>query len=303
MQKTLTKKEIKEIILTELPGLIRKDPKTREFILQLAQERFADKKKTEDRFETLLKEIEKLRVEGEKKWEENQRRWEENQKRLEKMEEEWNKKWEENQKKWEENQRRWEENEKKWEENQRRWEENQKRLEKMEEEWNKKWEENQKKWEENQKVISEILAEIKLLHRKHDTSIGALGARWGFRAERSFRDAIKAILEESFPVKVQRYHAKDEEGLVFGRPDQIELDLIVKNGEVIVAEIKSSISKGDVATFIRKLEFYTKKEGRPVTRKLLISPMIDSSAKELAESAGIEVYGYPEEVDFQELQN
>jgi len=257
MQKTLTKKEIKEIILTELPGLIRKDPKTREFILQLAQERFADKKKTEDRFETLLKEIEKLRVEGEKKWEENQRRWEENQKRLEKMEEE----------------------------------------------WNKKWEENQKKWEENQKVISEILAEIKLLHRKHDTSIGALGARWGFRAERSFRDAIKAILEESFPVKVQRYHAKDEEGLVFGRPDQIELDLIVKNGEVIVAEIKSSISKGDVATFIRKLEFYTKKEGRPVTRKLLISPMIDSSAKELAESAGIEVYGYPEEVDFQELQN
>jgi hypothetical protein len=178
-----------------------------------------------------------------------------------------------------------------------------KRLEKMEEEWNKKWEENQKKWEENQKVINEILAEIKLLHRKHDTSIGALGARWGFRAERSFRDAIKAILEESFPVKVQRYHAKDEEGLVFGRPDQIELDLIVKNGEVIVAEIKSSISKGDVATFIRKLEFYTKKEGRPVTRKLLISPMIDSSAKELAESAGIEVYGYPEEVDFQELQN
>jgi hypothetical protein len=285
MQKTLTKKEIKEIILTELPGLIRKDPKTREFILQLAQERFADKKKTEDRFETLLKEIEKLRVEGEKKWEEmrrwwnenqkkweeNQRRWEENQKRLEKMEEEWNKKWEENQKKWEENQRR--------------------------------WEENQKKWEENQKVINEILAEIKLLHRKHDTSIGALGARWGFRAERSFRDAIKAILEESFPVKVQRYHAKDEEGLVFGRPDQIELDLIVKNGEVIVAEIKSSISKGDVATFIRKLEFYTKKEGRPVTRKLLISPMVDSSAKELAESAGIEVYGYPEEVDFQELQN
>jgi hypothetical protein len=288
MQKTLTKKEIKEIILTELPGLIRKDPRTREFILQLAQERFADKKKTEDRFETLLKEIEKLRVEGEKKWEE-MRRW-----------------WNENQKKWEENQRRWEENEKKWKENQRRWEENQKRLEKMEEEWNKKWEENQKKWEENQKkweenqkVINEILAEIKLLHRKHDTSIGALGARWGFRAERSFRDAIKAILEESFPVKVQRYHAKDEEGLVFGRPDQIELDLIVKNGEVIVAEIKSSISKGDVATFIRKLEFYTKKEGRPVTRKLLISPMIDSSAKELAESAGIEVYGYPEEVDFQ----
>ena len=243
MEKALTKKEIKEIILKELPGLIKRDAKTREFILQLAQERFADKKKTEDRFEALLQEIKSLREDSERRWQETQA------------------------------------------------------------EWNKKWQENEKRWEENQKVINQILNEIKLLHRKHDTSIGALGARWGFRAERSFRDAIKAILEESFPVSVQRYHAIDEEGMVFGRRDQIELDLIVKNGEVIIAEIKSSISKGDVATFIRKVQFYTKKEGRVVTRKLLISPMIDNSAKELAESAGIEVYGYPEEVNLQELEN
>ena len=254
MEKALTKKEIKEIILKELPGLIKRDPKTREFILQLAQERFADKKKTEDRFEALLQEIKSLREDSERRWQETQA--------------EWNKKWQETQA-----------------------------------EWNKKWQENEKRWEENQKVINQILNEIKLLHRKHDTSIGALGARWGFRAERSFRDAIKAILEESFPVSVQRYHAIDEEGMVFGRRDQIELDLIVKNGEVIIAEIKSSISKGDVATFIRKVQFYTKKEGRVVTRKLLISPMIDNSAKELAESAGIEVYGYPEEVNLQELEN
>jgi len=254
MEKALTKKEIKEIILKELPGLIKRDAKTREFILQLAQERFADKKKTEDRFEALLQEIKSLREDSERRWQETQA--------------EWNKKWQETQA-----------------------------------EWNKKWQENEKRWEENQKVINQILNEIKLLHRKHDTSIGALGARWGFRAERSFRDAIKAILEESFPVSVQRYHAIDEEGMVFGRRDQIELDLIVKNGEVIIAEIKSSISKGDVATFIRKVQFYTKKEGRVVTRKLLISPMIDNSAKELAESAGIEVYGYPEEVNLQELEN
>jgi len=127
MQKALTKKEIKEIILKELPGLIKRDPKTREFILQLAQERFADKKKTEDRFEALLQEIKSLREEGEKRWQENL-----------------------------------------------------KRLERMEIEWNKKWEENEKRWQENQKVINQILNEIKLLHRKHDTSIGALGADGDF---------------------------------------------------------------------------------------------------------------------------
>jgi hypothetical protein len=146
-------------------------------------------------------------------------------------------------------------------------------------------------------------AESKRIDRKFDITIGALGARWGLRAEGSFRNAIKGILEESFPVKVERYHERDEEGVVFGRPDQVELDLIIKNGEVIVAEIKSSISKGDVAIFIKKVEFFIKKEGRPVSRKILISPMIDSSAKEFAESSGIEIYSYPEELNLQELQN
>ena len=260
MQKGLSENEIKEIILRELPKLIKKDTLTRQFIIQLVQERFAEKKRTEDRFEALLKEIKVLREESEK-------RWQESLKRFDQMTAEWNKKWEENQK----------------------------RLERMEMEWNKKW-------EENQKVINQILEEIKLLHRRHDISIGALGARWGLRAEGSFRSAMKGILEESFPLKVERYMAKDEEGYVFGRPDQVELDLIVKDGEVMVAEIKSSISKGDVATFIRKVEFFTRREGRPVRRKLLISPMIEGTAKEFAESSGIEVYGYPEEVELQELQ-
>jgi len=242
--KPLTKEEIKQIIITELPKLLKRDLQTREFIARLFQEKFADKKKTEDRFEKLLREINQQRLESEKKWEEQNKRWEEN---------------------------------------------------------NKRWEENNKRWEENNKRIDAILEEIKLLHRKHDTTIGALGARWGLRAESSFRDAIKGILEESFPVKVQRYKAKDKEGIVFGKPDQVELDLIVKNGEVIVAEIKSSISKGDVATFLRKIDFYEKRENISVKRKIMISPMFDYGAREFALSFGIEVYGYPEEVDFKEL--
>ncbi|GAB5045922.1 PD-(D/E)XK nuclease family protein [Thermodesulfovibrio sp. TK110] len=386
-EKQITKEEIKQIILTELPGLIKKDRKMRETIYRLLQERFADKKQTEDRFEKILKEIQFQREESErkwaewnkkweetqaewnKKWEENQKRWEENQKRWQQTQAEWNKKWEETQaewnKKWEENQKRWEENQKrwqqtqaewnkkweetqaewnkKWEENQKRWEENQKRWqqtqaewnkkweetqaewnkkwektqaewnkkwEKTQAEWNKKWEENQKKWEENQKrweenqmVINSILEEIKLLHRKHDTTIGALGARWGLRAESSFREAIKGILEESFPIKVIKYCEKDKKGSVFGRPDQVELDLIIRDGEVIVAEIKSSFSKGDVATFLRKIDFYEKNEGKKVHRKIIISPMIESGAREFALSYGIEVYGYPEEIEFKELQS
>ncbi len=228
----LKRSEIKKIIFTEVPRLIKKDPEIREFILRISSEKFADKKKTEDRIDKL---IEELRIE---------------------------------------------------------------RLENQ-----KKWEENQKRWEENQKVINSILNEIKLLHKKYDTGIGAIGARWGLRAEGSFREAIKGILEENFPVKVERYKAFDEEGFVFGKPDQIELDLIIKDGIVVVAEIKSSISKEELATFLRKVKIFEKKEGRVVNKMLIISPMIDSRAIAFARENGIKAYGYPEEVELSELQS
>ncbi|MFN3533877.1 MAG: PD-(D/E)XK nuclease family protein [Desulfatiglandales bacterium] len=239
---TLTKAELKRLILSEVPRLIKRDPEIREFILRIASERFADKKKTEDRFDRLLEELKRDR-------EENQRKWDENQRRLERLEREWN-----------------------------------------------------ERRQENQKVINSMLEEIKLLHKRHDTGIGAIGARWGFRAESSFRGAIKGILEENSPLKVERYTTMDEEGIVFGRPDQIELDLIIKDGILIVAEIRSSISKGDVATFLRKIKVYETKEGRSVDKKLIISPRIDKGALEFARANGIRVYGYPEEVELSEFQ-
>lgn len=229
--KTLTKAEIKRIILTEVPRFIKKDPEIREFILRISSEKFAEKKKTEDRFDRILNHLEKLGTE-----------------------------------------------------------------------WNKKWEENQKKWEENQNTIKAVLEEIKLLHRKYDTGIGALGARWGLRAESSFREAIKGIIEEHLPLKVERYRAMDEEGIVFGRPDQIELDLIIRDGMVVVSEIKSSISKADVIIFLKKVNFYEQKEKTVVDKKILISPMIDSAAVEFAQLNGIKVYGYPEEIQISDLQ-
>ncbi len=221
----LKRSEIKKIIFTEVPRLIKKDPEIREFILRISSEKFADKKKTEDRIDKLIEEL---------------------------------------------------------------------RIERLE---------NQKKWEENQKVINSILNEIKLLHKKYDTGIGAIGARWGLRAEGSFREAIKGILEENFPVKVERYKAFDEEGFVFGKPDQIELDLIIKDGFVVVAEIKSSISKEELATFLRKVKIFEKKEGRVVNKMLIISPMIESRAIAFARENGIKAYGYPEEVELSELQS
>ena len=190
------------------------------------------------------------------------------------------------------NERKWEEQVKRWEENDRKWEENNKR-------WNEQmamWHEQEKKWEENQKEIRSLIKSVEALSRKHDSSIGALGARWGLYSEASFRNGLKAILEDTFEVRVERYEGFDAQGMVFGRPDQVELDVIISNGTVILCEIKSSIDKAGMYIFDRKKEFYEQQLGRKVDRAMVISPMIDDKALALAKDLGIETYSYADGV-------
>jgi len=160
----------------------------------------------------------------------------------------------------------------------------------------KKWDDQQKRWEENQRVINEMLASIKHIDRRIDSTIGALGARWGLRSEEAFRNGLRAIVEESFGVKVERYEDYDHDGLVFGRPDQVELDVIIYNSTLILCEIKSSVSKPDMYIFWRKKEFYENKHNVKITRVMVISPMIDDRAGVVAKDLGIETYGYAEDV-------
>jgi len=195
----------------------------------------------------------------------------------------------------------------------RKWEENRSitnQLLQSIEEHNHKWEKNQavtdqllqsieehnRKWEKNQAVTDQLLLSIRDLNRKHEGSIGALGARWGLHSEQSFRNALKGILDDSFGIEVFTITEYDEAGEVFGHPDQIELDLIIKNGDLILCEIKSSMSKSDLYAFHRKVQFYQKHHGRQATRRIVISPMIDKRAQKVAQELGIETYSYAEDV-------
>jgi len=259
---------IKQIIKSELPKIMETDPEIHDFILRLTRKQYADRNKTDDRIERLFDELKRDREISEK-------RWEENQKELIELKLTQDKKWEENQKKWEENQ---------------------KELIELKLTQDKKWEENQKKWEENQKEIREMIKSISKLSQKHDSSIGALGARWGLQSEASFRNGLKAILTESFGVRVERYEDFDHEGMVFGRPEQIELDVIISNGAVILCEIKSSISKAEMHVFYRKKEYYEQKHGLRVNRAMVISPMIEPLALKVAGELGIETYSYADGV-------
>jgi hypothetical protein len=261
--------------MKELPSILEQDKEIQDLILRLSKEHFAEKEKTEDRFDKILREIAADREAQIKKWEEQDKKWAEQARQ-----------WDENNKRLAENVKRWEENDKRWAENVKRWDENDKR-----------WAEDEKKWQENQQVIRDILESIKVLNRKHEQSIGALGARWGLRSEQSFRNALKGILGEVTELEVINVVEYDEEGAVFGRPDQIELDLIIKNGLFIICEIKSSMSKADMHIFHKKAEFYQKKHNRKAQRLMVISPMIDKKALELARDLGIQTYSYVEDIE------
>jgi hypothetical protein len=179
-----------------------------------------------------------------------------------------------------------EEQARKWEENNRKWDEQA-----------RQWEENNRKWDEQNLQNKQILEEIKQLNRKYDSTIGALGSRWGLYSEASFRNGLKGILQDSFGVEVLNLNDFDDEGEVFGRPDQVKVDVIIKNDLVIVCEIKSSMSKAEMYIFDRKVAFYQKHHQRTVNRKLVICPMVDQKALPVAENLGIEIYSYAEDIE------
>jgi hypothetical protein len=133
--------------------------------------------------------------------------------------------------------------------------------------------------------------------QKHERGIGAVGSRWELQSERVFRDALAAILEKSFDVQVVDVTDFGDNGAVFGRPDQIELDVIIKYGLLVICELKSSIDKAGMYTFERKARFYERRHERQANRLIVISPMIDARARQAAERLGIETYGDSIEVE------
>ncbi len=350
----ISKVALKEMLIRDLPELLKEDPLLRDYVASLFKENFAEKRTTEEEIKALLEEIKNLRIESEKRWEEHSKRYEEQtqilkeySKRLEehskrheeqtqilkehsKRHEEHSKRFEEQTQILKEHSKRLEEHSKRIEEQTQILKEHSKRLEehsqilkehskrleeqsqilkehsKRLEEHSQILKEHSKRLEEHSQILKEhskkleelsqgnkiLMEEILALRKRQDVQIGALGARWGIKSEKTFRNAVKGLLEETFGVKVEHYETTDLEGEVFdGFPGKrVEIDLIIRDGELIVAEIKSSVSPADVLLFERKVKFFEKKEGRKVTRKIIISPMIDDEAKNFCKSLEITFY-------------
>ena len=235
------------------------------------------------------------RVHFDEKWAENERKWIENEQ-----------KWAENEQKWAENEQKWAEfnscSDEKWAANDARWDANDAR-------WDAddlKWEINDIRWVSINSILDDLIAsflEFKKDNLKFDefmrVKVGALGARWGVATENSYRSMLESILVKSFNVEVQNFIGLDESGTVFGRPDQIELDIIIKNGVLIIMELKSSISKNDLYIFERKVRWYESKFDIIVNRAIVVSPMVDRWAIAVAEKLKIELFSNFDDLHFE----
>jgi hypothetical protein len=190
---------------------------------------------------------------------------------------------------------KWAANDARWDANDARWDANDLR-----------WEINDIRWVSINSILDGLIAsffEFKRDNLKFDefmrVKVGALGARWGVSTENSYRSMLESILVKSFNVEVQNFIGLDESGTVFGRPDQIELDIIIKNGSLIIMELKSSISKNDLYIFERKVRWYESKFDVIVNRAIVVSPMVDRWAIAVAEKLKIELFSNFDDLHFE----
>ena len=117
----------------------------------------------------------------------------------------------------------------------------------------------------------------------------ALAATYGVESEASFREALSGILGD-LGFEVESYIKHDTEGRVHGHPAQVEIDVVIRDGKLMLIEIKSSMSRSEIYTFERVVEFYETQENRKVDRKLIVCPFFKPGAIDVAEKLGIEVF-------------
>ena len=146
-----------------------------------------------------------------------------------------------------------------------------------------------------QQQIEGLMNEIRLLREdfnklsvRLDIKISALGARWGLLSENAFREGLRFVVERFFGGSVRRWTYYDSEGVVYGEPSEIDVDVLVKDNKHILIEIKASVDKSDIAELYRKGLLYEKVVGvKP--RLVIVSPFVRSRAYKLASKLEVEI--------------
>ncbi len=135
----------------------------------------------------------------------------------------------------------------------------------------------------------EAILALQRSHEKLAASITALGYRYDIYTEDVFRDAIKYLIEDLLKAyEVRRWTYYDNEGVVFGYPSVIDVDVLIRDNEHILVEYKASIDRGDIAELAREGILY-ERVNKVKPKLLIVGPVVRRRALELAKALNIEV--------------
>ncbi len=152
-----------------------------------------------------------------------------------------------------------------------------------------KLEERMIKLEERVTRIEEVLVEHSKRIEDLSRTVIVIAHRFGILTEEGLREAMRYVIQEVLGVaKVEKWVYRDSEGFVYGYPSIIEVDLVLRDKEHILIEVKSRVDRGDVYELYRIGKLYEKTVGiRP--RLLVIGGFIEPRAYEIATTLGVEI--------------
>ena len=145
------------------------------------------------------------------------------------------------------------------------------------------------KLEERFAKLEERFARIEEEMRETRRVVTVIAHRFGVISEEAFREAMKYVVEDVFGVAtVEKWVYRDNEGVVYGYPAVVEVDVLVRDSEHILLEVKSRVSKADVSELYRIGVLYEKVEGRK-PRLVILGGFVDEEARRLGKRLGVEI--------------
>ncbi len=154
-----------------------------------------------------------------------------------------------------------------------------------------KLEERQQELEERFLKVEERLAGLEKVISDLQRTLMTVAHRFGVLSEEAFREALSDILERFFGARAYRWVVYDEKGLVYGKPSQVEVDVVVRDNTHILIELKSRADTGDVLELTRIARLYEEREGvKPVLA--IVAGYVSPQARKLAEKLGVKIYTY-----------
>ena len=122
-------------------------------------------------------------------------------------------------------------------------------------------------------------------------TVHSIGMRYGISTEKAFRESIKYLIKDPLGThRVTKWRYYDSEGIVYGHPLEIDVDILISDHEHTIIEYKAYADKSGLAELYRIGKLYEKVTG-VMPKLIMVAASYRRRAKELADKLGIEIRG------------